>query len=338
MRVFSAPQGNFSDNDIAAAADILKEGGVVAFPTETVYGLGARYDCETAIKKIFAAKGRPADNPLIVHIAHPEELAMVAQSISPQEEKLMLYFWPGPLTLVLTKNPALSGLVTAGLSTVGVRMPSHPVALRLITAVGVPIVAPSANLSGRPSPTAARHVAEDLAGSIDALCDGGETTVGLESTVARVYFDRIVVLRPGSVTRAMLQEATQLPVVLATHADGVPEAPGMKYVHYAPRAEIFLYLGDQISAMTAALDNEAKVAVIAHSDTLELLPSTVRKFTLGARGCADLAARKLYAYLREADGMGIERILVEGIVPEGLGEAVMNRLRKAASRVIGEQK
>jgi len=337
MLIFSRQQGAAQDDDVQAAANILKEGGVVAFPTETVYGLGARYDCEAAIKKIFAAKGRPSDNPLIVHISHPRELARVAPEFSPIEEKLMMTFWPGPLTLVLNKHEAISPLVTAGRDTVGVRMPSHPLALKLIAATGVPLVAPSANISGRPSPTTALHVLQDLTGRIDALLDGGETTVGLESTVVRVFLDRIVLLRPGSVTRTMLEEVTKLPVALTTETEGVPEAPGMKYVHYAPEAKIILYLDARQGGMVITLDGEVSTAVIAYADTLEGLPAKAHKFTLGERGSVDLAARKLYAYLREADSLGVERILVEGIESTGLGEAVMNRLYKAAFRVIGGQ-
>jgi len=336
VRIFSGFEGYLSEGDLRSVADILHSGGVVAFPTETVYGLGARYDNEDAIKKIFAAKGRPADNPLIVHISHPSELSLVAGSLTPLEERLMMSFWPGPLTLVLPKAEGLSPLITAGLSTVGVRMPSHPMALKIIAAAGVPIVAPSANLSGRPSPTEAKHVAEDLSFGIDALCDGGETTVGLESTVVRAYEDRLVVLRPGGITRSMLEEVARLPVVIHAETTGVPEAPGMKYVHYAPQAEVSVFLGEQTQEMIKSIRQEQKVAVIAYNDTLQSLPGWVAKFTLGERGMADLAARKLYAYLREADAMGMAHILVEGIRPEGLGEAVMNRLLKAATRVVGD--
>lgn len=337
MLIFSSQWGSVPEKDVQAAAEILKEGGVVAFPTETVYGLGARYDSEVAIKKIFAAKGRPSDNPLIVHISHPRELALVAREFSPTEEKLMMAFWPGPLTLVLNKQEAVSPLVTAGRNTVGVRMPSHPLALKLIAATGVPLVAPSANISGRPSPTTAQHVAQDLVGRIDALLDGGETAVGLESTVIRVFSDRIIVLRPGSVTRSMLEEVAKLPVMLSTETEGVPEAPGMKYVHYAPEAQLILYVKTNRDEIAASLARDLSTAVIAYADTLEGLPANVHKFTLGERGSVDLAAQRLYAYLREADSLGVERILVEGIESKGLGEAVMNRLYKAASQVIGGQ-
>lgn len=318
----------------------MRNGGLVAFPTETVYGLGARFDCPEAIRSLFAAKGRPPDNPLIAHISHPKQLTELVSHMTPLEERLMLAFWPGPLTLVLPKLPAVPASATAGLSTIGVRMPAHAIALALISATGLPIVAPSANLSGLPSPTTARHVARDLGDRIDVLLDGGETPLGLESTVVQVRERVIYILRPGSVTREMLAEETGARVEgtwSGNAEEGVPLAPGMKYKHYAPRATVIVYAGEAGKEIAAAIERASSPpAVIAFADTLAALPQSVARFTLGERGQADTAAKRLYAYLREIDDLGLTHVLVEAVPPLGLGEAVMNRLHKAATEVKGE--
>jgi len=329
-----------TDESIAEAARIIRNEGIVAFPTETVYGLGARFDSEKAIEKIFVAKGRPNDNPLIVHIAHPDELFVIATEVSTIAERLILSFWPGPLTIVLPKTPVVPKMATGGLETVGVRMPAHAMALALISAVGVPIVAPSANLSGRPSPTSALHVREDLAGRIDAILDGGDTEVGLESTVVSVAGKIITILRPGAVTRDMLEEIGQVQVVSPFFdPKDTPTAPGMKYIHYAPRAEVSVFVGQAIKNLPdlahGLQQQGAAVAVVAFEDTLTEINNVTVKMTLGGRGRVDIAAKRLYAYLREADQLSVDHILVEGIKPEGLGEALMNRLTKAATHVIG---
>lgn len=341
LRILRPVGHSTDDKDIKAAAAILKSGGVVAFPTETVYGLGARFDNEAAVAKVFAAKGRPRDNPLIAHVSHPRQLQQLVTGMNALEEKLMLAFWPGPLTLVLPKTAAVPYIVTGGLETVGVRMPGHQLALSLITAAEVPIVAPSANISGRPSPTSARHVAQDLFGRIDALVDGGDTPLGLESTVVQVRGDVINVLRPGGVTREMLASETGCHVISSVHHEdsaSAPIAPGMKYTHYAPRALVTLYEGQAIvdigSDARSLQQSNVSVAVIAFADTLSTLPRGVNIYTLGDRGSVDIAARRLYAYLREADDLGVQQILVEGLESKGLGEAVMNRLYKAATTVV----
>jgi len=344
LRILCPQEHTVKDQSIVEAAAILRNGGLVAFPTETVYGLGARFDCPDAVERLFAAKGRPADNPLIAHISHPRQLTELVTHMTPLEERLMLAFWPGPLTLVLPKTEAVPPLVTAGLTTVGVRMPAHDIALALITATGVPIVAPSANLSGRPSPTAAKHVAQDVGDRIDALVDGGETQLGLESTVVQVRGSVIYILRPGTITRQMLAEETGAQVQssvwrnAADHAEqkGAPLSPGMKYKHYAPRAGVIVYEGKAVHEIAQdAESNPSNIAVIAFRDTLSAVPAHVPHFTLGERGQADMAAKKLYAYLREIDDLGLAQVLVEGITPTGLGEAVMNRLYKAATQVKG---
>lgn len=329
-----------TDESIAQAACILRNEGIVAFPTETVYGLGARFDSVKAIERVFAAKGRPDDNPLIVHISHPAELSVIATGVTALAERLILAFWPGPLTIVLPKTPVVPKIATGGLETVGVRMPAHAMALALIATVGVPLVAPSANLSGRPSPTSALHVNEDLAGRIDAILDGGITEVGLESTVISLAGNRITILRPGAITREMLAEIGPVDVVSQSfEPDHIPAAPGMKYVHYAPRAQVSLYVGQAIQKIPDAVLNLQQkggaVAVVAFEDTLSGIDNGVVKMPLGERGQIDVAAKRLYAYLREADHLSLDHILVEGIEPEGLGEALMNRLTKAATHVFG---
>lgn len=329
-----------TDESIARAASILKNEGIVAFPTETVYGLGARFDSEKAIEKIFVAKGRPKDNPFIVHICHPNELSIIATGVPAIAERLMLSFWPGPLTIVLPKTPIVPKIATAGLDTVGVRMPAHALALALIRAVGVPLAAPSANLSGRPSPTSAMHVKEDLDGRIDAILDGGQTEVGLESTVVTVAQDRITILRPGAVTREMLEEIGRVRVVSPSYDPSlVPAAPGMKYIHYAPRAEVSVFVGQAISMLPDKVhrlqQRDAVIAVVAYEDTLMQINNGMVKMSLGERDRVDLAAKRLYAYLREADHLSVNHILIEGIEARGLGEALMNRLLKAATHVIG---
>ncbi|MDP3488420.1 MAG: L-threonylcarbamoyladenylate synthase [Bacillota bacterium] len=329
-----------TDEAIAQAARILKSEGIVAFPTETVYGLGARFDSEKAIERIFVAKGRPDDNPLIVHISHPDELSVIVTEVPAIAERLILSFWPGPLTIVLPKAPIVPKIATGGLNTVGVRMPAHPMALALIRAVGVPLVAPSANLSGRPSPTSALHVKDDLAGRIDAILDGGDTEVGLESTVVSVAKNRITILRPGSVTREMLEDIGQVHVAAnPLDPNHAPAAPGMKYVHYAPRAQVSLFVGQAIKKLPEFAhrlqQQGAAIAVVAFEDTLMQINTEIIKMPLGQRGRVDMAAKRLYAYLREADHLSVDYILVEGIEAKGLGEALMNRLTKAATHVFG---
>lgn len=329
-----------TDESIAQAAHILRNEGIVAFPTETVYGLGARFDSAKAIERVFVAKGRPNDNPLIVHISHPDELSVIATEVTAIAERLMLALWPGPLTIVLPKAAVVPLVATGGLETVGVRMPAHAMALALITAVGVPLVAPSANLSGRPSPTSALHVQEDLAGRIDAVLDGGVTEVGLESTVVSTAGNKITILRPGAVTREMLAEIGRVDVVSPSfEPNHVPAAPGMKYVHYAPRAQVRVFVGQAIQQIPeAALSLQQKgglVAVVAFEDTLREMHSGIVKMSLGERGQVSVASKRLYALLREADHLSLEYILVEGIEAKGLGEALMNRLTKAATHVFG---
>lgn len=313
---------------LARAAQIISRGGLVAFPTETVYGLGAAVNDAAAVARIFDVKGRPGDNPLIVHVANREQLAQVVASLPETALRLVDRFWPGPLSLVLPRSDAVPALVSAGLPTVAVRMPDHPVALQLIGAAG-PIAAPSANRSGRPSPTTAGHVLEDLAGLIDAVLDGGPCLVGVESTVLDLTGARPVILRPGGVSREALESALGTSILETRWREGsAPPSPGMKYRHYAPRAPLLLITGP--TGQRAAL--------------IRALAAYFRKrgFKVGilnaqsgnkAAGEAELA-RRLYQALRRFDARGAGVILAEETSSRGIGAAVMNRLRKAAARVI----
>ncbi|WP_018750042.1 L-threonylcarbamoyladenylate synthase [Paenibacillus sanguinis] len=341
-------------NTLAEAAGVLASGGTLAFPTETVYGLGADARNTAAVEAIFAAKGRPSDNPLIVHIADIGQLEGLVTEVNETARRLMEAFWPGPLTLVLPVAPgAVSPLVTAGLPTVAVRMPDHVVALRLIAAAGCPVAAPSANRSGRPSPTLASHVGEDLSGRIDGIVDGGPTGVGLESTVVDAGADGIVtVLRPGGITLEQLARATgadvRLDAALHPSADAgsgkdspAPRSPGMKYTHYAPRGELRLVRGsadrmaDRIQAeLAAAAGRGEKTGILAFDERLPFYRADCA-LSLGRESELETAAHRLYAALRRFDECGVTYILAESCLEDGLGSAVMNRLMKAAGhRVI----
>lgn len=328
---------------IGEAAETLRRGGLVAFPTETVYGLGADARSSEAVAGIFKAKGRPSDNPLIVHIASISQLDELLLPYPNLAEELMERFWPGPLTLVLPVRPrALSPLVTANLSTVGVRMPDHPVALELLERAGCPVAAPSANRSGRPSPTLASHVIEDLQGLIDGVIDGGATGVGLESTVIELADERTIrILRPGGVTEEALRKA--FPHITVTggkeEADSseTPRSPGMKYTHYAPKGELTVVLGRTEELITSYVNTQAEAAklrgeqtgVLAFSERISEYNADI-VLDLGSEKNLEEAAHRLYALLRKFDDAGIDRIWSEACPPEGLGGALMNRILKAA--------
>lgn len=344
-------------DNLKEAAAVLASGGTVAFPTETVYGLGADARNPEAVEAIFAAKGRPSDNPLIVHIADVSQLDGLVTEVNETARRLMEAFWPGPLTLVLpVAEGAVSPRVTAGLSTVGVRMPAHEVALRLIAAAGCPVAAPSANRSGRPSPTLASHVGEDLSGRIDGIVDGGPTGVGLESTVVEAGRDGgVTVLRPGGITveqlarvagagvrlDAALQPEAKAGGEAAPGPAAAPRAPGMKYTHYAPQGVLRIVRGsadrvaDRIQAeLAAAAARGEKTGVLAFDERLPSYRADCA-LSLGREAELETAAHRLYAALRRFDECGVTYILAEACPEEGLGSAVMNRLLKAAGhRVI----
>lgn len=332
---------------IERAGLILRQGELVAFPTETVYGLGASALDARAVKAIFGAKGRPADNPLIVHVARPGDLDSLVDQVPEAAQELVQAFWPGPLTLVLAGGGGLPDEISAGLGTVAVRMPSHPVALALIAAARVPVAAPSANLSGRPSPTTADHVLTDLGGRIQLVLDGGPAGMGLESTVLDLSGPCPVVLRPGGVTPAQLEQVIG-PVLVDPGAlalerqdatgpeSGPPRSPGMKYSHYAPAAPLILVEGEPGAVVERvrqlARDYSGRglrVGILACAETAGTYDSTP-VLVAGRRSDPVAVAAALYSLLRKFDSLSVDVILAEGIEPDGLGLAIMNRLRRAA--------
>ncbi len=330
--------------EIKEAAAVIREGGLVAFPTETVYGLGADALRPEAARQIYQAKGRPSDNPLIVHISRFEDLERVAREIPKQAVRLADAFWPGPLTMIVHKNTSVPYATTGGLDTVAVRMPSHPVALALIQESGCLIAAPSANLSGRPSPTLAAHVAEDLAGRIPLILDGGEVGIGIESTIVDLTEEIPMILRPGYITKEMLEKVLGKvsvdPGILDPDALEKPKAPGMKYRHYAPKAELTIVEGAQdavvaqINSLTKALQETGKrVGVIGTDETAAAYCGDLI-LSIGAREDEDAIARHLYRILREFDEAEMDVIYSESFAALGIGQAVMNRLLKAAGHQV----
>lgn len=326
---------------IAEAGLILRRGGLVAFPTETVYGLGADATNARAVAGIFEAKERPPDNPVIVHIASRSQLNGLVARIPPEAEKLMDVFWPGPLTIIMPAAQGVPGAVTAGLATVAVRMPDHPVALALIKAAAVPVAAPSANLSGKPSPTHAAHVLQDLDGRIDAVLDGGPAGVGVESTVLDLTDETPVILRPGGITReelgACLNKVNIRGGAVTGCYDGEsPRSPGMKYAHYAPRAPLTLITGDEqavamkIRRLAGAEKNRGRrVGILTYGDSDDF-SSVGEVVVAGCKADPGTVAAGLYSALRRFNELGVDVILAEGFEEKGVGLAVMNRLKKAA--------
>lgn len=330
-----------SEEDLREAAAILREGGLVAFPTETVYGLGADALNEEAARKIYAAKGRPSDNPLIAHIAGEAGLRPLVAEIPETARRLMDAFWPGPLTIIFPKSDAVPLGTTGGLNTVAVRMPSDPTARRLIELAGVPVAAPSANTSGRPSPTTAAHVLQDMDGRIDMIVDGGPVGIGVESTIVDVTGPAPALLRPGAITMEMLRDcvgAVEIdPAILGpVSADVRPKAPGMKYRHYAPKADMTIFEGET-AAVTAAIHRTAaselakgrRVGIICTEETRGMYPLGIVK-SIGLRAKKETVAHNLYAVLREFDDLGVDVICSESFEGGDLSQAIMNRLCKAA--------
>lgn len=329
------------DNDVnkkeaySQAVEKLIAGEVVAFPTETVYGLGAIAANEQAVAKIFEAKGRPSDNPLIVHFGEAGEIENYVTHISKKAQVCIETFWPGPLTLILDAKPGVfAPNVTAGLKTVGVRIPDHPVAIELLKKLGQPVAAPSANRSGKPSPTTALHVEKDLSGRIPLILDGGATGIGLESTVVDFTVDPPVILRPGGVTAKMLRDAIGKivePENTKVEDQTTPRAPGMKYAHYAPDAPVYL-IQPSGEAINEAIDyihkKQQKVALLAYDEFNQTKADWF--FSLGGQQNPEESAHHLYAHLRACDETEADVVLVT--VPEktGVGAAIFNRIEKAA--------
>lgn len=322
----------FTPNEINKAAALLKAGQLVAFPTETVYGLGADATNKKAVQQVYRAKGRPSDNPLIVHVASFDEVKPFAAKVPPAAEKLAETFWPGPLTLILPVKPgALSLDVTGGLSTAAFRMPENAATLALIRAVGHPLVGPSANTSGKPSPTSAQHVYHDLHGKIAGILDTGETQIGVESTVLDLSSEVPTILRPGQVTKEMLEKVIGAVAIDRHLVDEkeVPKSPGMKYKHYSPNADVYIVPHDlQVWQQAAAAFPGKKVGILAPASILEHFPGTVQ-FELAPHDTVEEAARNLFAGLRALDEEA-DVILAAAYPEKGLGAAYMNRLKKAA--------
>ncbi len=336
-------------------AAVLRAGGTVAFPTETVYGLGANALDPVAVAKIFAAKGRPADNPLIVHIAHIGQLPSLARELPASVHVLAQAFWPGPLTLVLPRSGLVPDIVTAGLDTVGIRMPSHPVASALIERAGVPVAAPSANASGRPSPTAADHVRNDLDGRIDVIVDGGPAGIGVESTVLELAREGApTVLRPGGVSLEQLRKV--IPEVRTLDQFGgiddvdAPRSPGLKHRHYSPSAPLWLFVGDHRAQMEAMIAMAERIAaehttsceghrlglLVSDETAVDMLCARPDLFAdaavgrVGSRARLDEVAAMLFLRMRELDRVGACVIMAESYASDGIGLAIMNRLMRAA--------
>lgn len=325
-----------SPEEINTAAILLQQGECVAFPTETVYGLGANAYNETAINNVFLAKDRPGDNPLIVHIYDRKQIADLAATVPPAAVTLMDAFWPGPLSLVLPKSSRVPLAVTAGLNTVAIRMPDHPLALQLLELADLPIAAPSANLSGRPSPTRAEHVYEDLNGRIAAILDGGATGWGVESTVVDCTCEPLRLLRPGGITFEQLEAVVPITVDPGVYhmVEGVPRSPGMKYTHYSPQADVILVVGEQIPDKILELSQldkyrDLKLGVLATSENLDAY-AHLTVLDLGSRQDLKTVASRIFHLLRQADQLQLDLVFVEGFAEMEMGLAIMNRLKKAA--------
>lgn len=328
------------EEGLKKAADIIKRGGLVAFPTETVYGLGANGLDENAVPKIYEAKGRPSDNPLILHISEFEEINKLVKNLPNSALILADEFWPGPLTMVLKKSDIVPYRTTGGLESVAVRMPSNKIARELIRLAGVPVAAPSANSSGRPSPTKASHVMEDLDGKIDLIIDGGAVDIGLESTIVDVTGDVPVILRPGFITGEMLSEAIgrvetdEAVKSLEPDKNLEPKAPGMKYRHYAPKGKMTIYKGSS-EKVVRKINEEIKksegkrVAVLATDETKDYYKADI-VISAGSRLDEEKIAHNLFSILRSFDEEGAELIFSEGFDENRLGFAIMNRLHKSA--------
>ena len=320
---------------IARAGEILKQGGLVAFPTETVYGLGANALDAKAAERTYAAKGRPSDNPLIVHIADADALEAIVKNVPEKAYAVIEKFWPGPLTLIFEKDDKVPYGTTGGLDTVAVRMPVNEIARQLIRAGGGYVSAPSANTSGRPSPTSAQHVAEDLEGKIEMILDGGSVDIGVESTILDMTVEPPMILRPGAITKEMLEEAigeiTIDRALLDDNGDQAPKAPGMKYRHYAPKAQLILVEGEPEEAVKAirqiAYEQTRlgyQVGIIATNETADAYTTGIVK-NIGTRNSEKSIAKNLYRILREFDEEEVSYIYSESFGKDGLGDAIMNR-------------
>lgn len=342
--IIKADQGILREKDLELVANILHKGGLVAFPTETVYGLGADALNPEASRKIYEAKGRPSDNPLIVHIADPKDMEHIASDIPRKAYELAEVFWPGPLTIILNKKDLVPYGTTGGLTTVAIRLPANKIAKKIIARSGGFIAAPSANISGKPSPTKVEHVITDMEGKVDIIIDGGKSTLGLESTIVDLSTNKPIILRPGCITKTMLEnvigevgyDKAVLEMAVGNDNDIVPKAPGMKYRHYAPEGYLTIFDGD-IQQVVRAINKKAKecvmkgksVGIIATEETQAFYQYGIIK-TIGSRKDEDSIAAGLYTVLRDFDDIHAEYIFSESFSKGNLGQAIMNRLLKAA--------
>ena len=329
---------------IKEAGELIKKGELVGFPTETVYGLGGDALKPDSSRKIYAAKERPSDNPLIIHIAKWEDLDAICEDVPDTAKRLADVFWPGPLTMILKKKPIVPLETTGGLQTVAVRMPSHPVALAFIEAAGGYVAAPSANVSGRPSPTLAKYVKEDMDGKIPLILDGGQVGIGVESTIVDLTEEVPMILRPGFVTKEMLEqvlgEVREDATLMEVHKDVAPKAPGMKYRHYAPKGNLVIVSGDEEAVISyineacqkAELEGK-KTGVICTKENAERYETKNVKI-IGSKAEETTIAHGLYQCLRECDDEDLEVIFTESFPTKGIGQAIMNRLLKAAGHQI----
>lgn len=339
-KVFVARDNYIKDEELKEASAVIRNGGLVAFPTETVYGLGGDATNPKASRKIYAAKGRPSDNPLIVHIADFSQLRNIVAEVPQEAEKLAEAFWPGPLTMILRKNDVIPYETTGGLDTVAIRMPSHPVARAFLQDSGCMIAAPSANTSGRPSPTTAQHVWEDLHGKIEILLDGGPVGIGIESTIVDLSEERPMILRPGFITQEMLSavlgDVGMDPGLASENSKQPPKAPGMRYRHYAPKADLTLVEGtmEEVISKINALTREAQamgksVGVLATEENKDRYVAD-HVIVIGQRQDEAEIARHLFDVLRQFDDLQVDLIYSESFAAAGVGQAIMNRLLKAA--------
>ena len=330
---------------IKYAASVLKQGGVVVFPTETVYGLGAYTFDENAVEKIFKAKGRPQDNPLIVHVGNKQEIALLTKEVTLKDRELINAFWPGPLTLILKKSELVKDIVTAGLDTVAVRMPSHNVALSLIEECSFPIAAPSANISGKPSPTSFEHVFEDLNGRVDLIIDSGESNIGLESTILDVTGEKPMILRPGGITieniKRIVNNVEMHPSILKEERQiNKPKSPGMKYKHYSPGAELIIVEGEMVKVSEKINElfkeyqnKKVRTGILATEQTYKFYDCK-DLIIVGDRENPETIASNLYKAFRDFDKRGVEVILAESIGYNDMRLAITNRMMKASDHNI----
>jgi len=334
---------NINLDDLKVAAEIINNGGLVAFPTETVYGLGANAFDEIAVDGIFQAKGRPADNPLIVHISDYTMLDLVTNCCGEQRRLLELLgkmFWPGPLTIIVSRSNNIPKSVSCGLDTVGIRFPQHPIARALIKACGVPIAAPSANTSGKPSPTQAKHVIEDLNNKVDLIIDGGKCSVGLESTVLDITVNPAVILRPGAITKELLlpilHEVQEHSWMTECGNNEVVRSPGMKYKHYSPKAKITIFQGDMDKVVSRikqevfdSNSSELTIGILATDQTI-CYYNIDNILSLGNRNQPESLGANLFSCFREFDDLKVDMVFAEAVSLSGIGDAIMNRMYRAA--------